>query len=557
MIIHNNIMYYHAGTSSDEVSRLNVTNAATLSNLDVGARVGENGGDIVSMELSGDTLMISVVSGQWWNSDGSGGIARWNTTTSTWEGNILPTGSIDRVTAYESSNGNTWVSWGELKLDLYDSSRNLVNSWTDLGFPIRGIVEHNGETLFATEDGVERYNENTNAWNSTWEAGNGLPSNAGDIFYELWTDGTHLVVGGADFNGFGQFREGIISHRNGAGAWTSYPADSNNNIPDGYPMSMEMCGGMLNIAMYNNNGGIARLDLQNATVNAGFDRSQLDGTAPASVTCDSQDTLYIGYYTDNQPISRYSYATTAFLSSLTTSSHNLPSDRVWYDALSHSGTQLIVGHAVGNSGPNLIAGGFSTWSPAAPLLCRRRSKVQVHRSPPCSGSVAPLNGSLAVPVALRATAKLPPCRPPGGKRSSTFPASSAVKCPRWWPTLRTFGPPLERLPPQETLAARAPVCSREPSCLTEQWTGNTVGPSPATRWPTISTCKGRTSSSPPTPEACSNSTPPPAPSRRWAARFTASSTRCTPTTVNSLLGLLATEESPRRSNVQPVDLSVW
>ena len=360
MIIHNNIMYYHAGTSSDEVSRLNVTNAATLSNLDVGARVGENGGDIVSMELSGDTLMISVVSGQWWNSDGSGGIARWNTTTSTWEGNILPTGSIDRVTAYESSNGNTWVSWGELKLDLYDSSRNLVNSWTDLGFPIRGIVEHNGETLFATEDGVERYNENTNAWNSTWEAGNGLPSNAGDIFYELWTDGTHLVVGGADFNGFGQFREGIISHRNGAGAWTSYPADSNNNIPDGYPISMEMCGGMLNIAMYNNNGGIARLDLQNATVNAGFDRSQLDGTAPASVTCDSQDTLYIGYYADNQPISRYSYTTTAFLSSLTTSSHNLPSDRVWYDALSHSGTQLIVGHAVGNSGPNLIAGGFST-----------------------------------------------------------------------------------------------------------------------------------------------------------------------------------------------------
>ena len=360
MIIHNNIMYYHSSTASDEVSRLNVTNAVPLSNLDIGARVGENGGDIVSMELSGDTLMVSVVSGQWWNSDGSGGIARWNTTNSNWETNILPTGSIDRVTAYESSNGNTWVSWGELKLELYDSNRNLVNAWTNFEFPIRGIVEHNGETLFATEDGVARYNENTNTWNTTWEAGNGLPSNAGDIFYELWTDGTHLVVGGADFTNFGQFREGIISHRNGAGAWTSYPADSNNNIPDGYPISMEMCGGMLNIAMYNNNGGIARIDLQNATVNAGFDRSQLDGFGPASVTCDSQDTLYIGYYADNQPISRYSYPTSAFISSLTTASHNLPSDRVWYDALSHSGTQLIVGHAVGNSGSNLIAGGYST-----------------------------------------------------------------------------------------------------------------------------------------------------------------------------------------------------
>ncbi|DAC47731.1 MAG TPA: hypothetical protein D7H92_04690, partial [Candidatus Poseidoniales archaeon] len=108
----------------------------------------------------------------------------------------------------------------------------------------RGIVEHNGETLFATEDGVARYNEITNTWNTTWDAGNGLPSNAGDIFYELWTDGTHLVVGGADFNRFGQFEEGIISHRNGAGAWTSYPADSYTNIPNGYPISMEMCGGV-------------------------------------------------------------------------------------------------------------------------------------------------------------------------------------------------------------------------------------------------------------------------------------------------------------------------
>ena len=360
MMIHNNILYYHAGTASDEVSRLDVANLTAPSNLDIGARVGENGGDIVSMELSGDVLMVSVVSGQWWNADGSGGIARWNTATSSFETNILPTGSIDRVTAYESSNGNTWVAWGELKLDLYDSSQTLVNSWTNFDFPIRGIVEYNGETLFATEDGIARYNETTNTWNAMWEAGNGLPSNAGDRFYELWTDGTNLVVGGADISNFGQFREGIISHRNGAGAWTSYPADSYSNIPDGYPISMETCGGMLNIAMYNINGGIARIDLQNATVNGGFDRSQLDGTAPASVTCDNQDTLYIGYYNDNQPITRYSYATSSFISSLTTSSHNLPSDRVWYDALSHSGTQLIVGHAVGNSGSNLIAGGYST-----------------------------------------------------------------------------------------------------------------------------------------------------------------------------------------------------
>ena len=360
LIVHNNILYYHASTASDEVSRLDLVNFTAPSNLDMGAQVGENGGDIVKMELAGDELLVSVVSGQWWNADGSGGIARWNTVTSTFATNILPTGSIDRVTAYESSNGNTWVAWGELKLELYDANLSLVNSWTSFDLPIRGIVEHNGETLFATESGILRYNETTNQWSSKWEAGNGLPNNAGSVFYELWTDGSNLVVGGVRFSNFGGFIEGVISHRNSAGAWTAYAADSNTNIPDGYPISMEMCGGLLNIAMYNGNGGIARIDLQNASVQSDFDRSQLDGFAPASVACDAQDTLYIGYYNDNQPITRYSYVSNAFLSSLTTSSHNLPSDRVWYDGLAHSGTQLLVGHGIGASGSNVIGGGYST-----------------------------------------------------------------------------------------------------------------------------------------------------------------------------------------------------
>ncbi|MFZ9048001.1 MAG: hypothetical protein ACO20Y_04320 [Poseidonia sp.] len=359
MVIHNNILYYHASTASDEVSRLDVANVTALSNLDIGAQVGENGGDITSMEIVGDELLVSVVSGQWWNADGSGGIARWDTVNASFAPNVLPTGSIDRVTAYESSAGNTWVAWGELKLDLYDANRSLVNSWTSFDLPIRGIVEYDGETLFATEDGVLRYNETTNQWNSKWEAGNGLPSNAGSRFFELWTDGNDLVIGGARFSNFGGFQEGIISHLSASGAWTTYPADSLANVPDGYPISMEMCGGVLNVAMYNGNGGIARIDLQNGTLSP-LARTQLDGIGPASVTCDAQDTLYIGYYNDNQPVSRYSYVSGAFLSSLTTSSHNLPSDRVWYDGLAHSGTQLLVGHGIGLSGTNVIGGGYST-----------------------------------------------------------------------------------------------------------------------------------------------------------------------------------------------------
>ena len=362
MIIHNNVMYYHSKTASDEVSRLDVLNVTNLGNLDIGAQVGENGGDIVGMNLIGDLLMTSVVSPQWWNVDGSGGIGVWNTTNGSFGTNILPTGSVERVTSYRSTTGNTWVAWGELKLDLHAPNGTLIGSWDNYELPIRGIVEYGGHVLFAAEDGVHRYNESSNQWATKWTAGNGLPNNAGSIFYDLWTDGSNLVVGGARFQGWGGFAEGIISHRDSTGSWSSYPADSYTNIPNGYPISMEMCGGALNIAMYNNNGGIARLDLQNQTALPGFDRSQLDGTAPASVTCDSSNTLYIGYYNDNQPISKYSFSSGSFLTSLTTASHNLPSDRVWYDSLAHANGLLVVGHGLGNSGSKIIGGGYSIMS---------------------------------------------------------------------------------------------------------------------------------------------------------------------------------------------------
>lgn len=362
MMIHNNIMYYHSKTANDEVGRIDVANLTNPGDLDIGAQVGENGGDIYGMGMVGNTLMVSVASGQWWNADGSGGIAMFNTSNGSYGTNILPTGQIDRVTSHQTSTGNMWVSWGELRLDLYNNTGALINSWENLGLPIRGIVEFDGKVLFASEDGVLRYDESTNLWLTPWTAGNGLPNNAGDRFYELWTDGNDLVVGGADFTGWGGFSEGIISHLDSSGSWQSYAADSYTSIPDGYPISMDMCGGYLHVAMYNNNGGVARIDLQNQTVVTGFTSNSLDGTAPASLVCDTSDTLYIGYYNDNQPITKYSYASNSYLTSLTTRSHNVPSDRIWYDGLAYANGQLIAGHGQGGSGSNVIGGGYSTYT---------------------------------------------------------------------------------------------------------------------------------------------------------------------------------------------------
>ena len=80
------------------------------------------------------------------------------------------------------------------------------------------------------------------------DSGSGLPSNIGKLL-ELWTDGTDLVVGSADLDNFGQFRDGFISHLDSQGNWNTYDTGS-NGIPDGYPISMTECGGILNIAVY-------------------------------------------------------------------------------------------------------------------------------------------------------------------------------------------------------------------------------------------------------------------------------------------------------------------
>jgi hypothetical protein len=205
MILKGNIMYYHDGASSDNLYRFDAQNFTALSALDAGAQIGQNNGDVNGMGLIGDIIMISVASQNWWQVDGSGGIAQFNTSNGSWGENILPIGQVDRVTAYQSSTGNMWVSWGENSLQYMDANGTLLGEWDDddFEFPIREIIEYDGEVLFATEEGVARFNESSNQWLTTWEEGSGLPNNAGEQIYELWTDGTNLVVGGGEVSGFG------------------------------------------------------------------------------------------------------------------------------------------------------------------------------------------------------------------------------------------------------------------------------------------------------------------------------------------------------------------
>ena len=359
MAIYGDTLYYHQQYSSDSVYRIDIANFTLKSALDAGQQLSENGGDVYGMEIIGDVLFVSVASGQWWNTQGSGGIALYNLTTDSWQSELLPSGAVNRVTSYISSNGVEWISWGEEKLEAYDSTGTKIGEWDNLDFPIREIIEFDGETLFATEDGVARFDESTNQWLSTWTAGSGLPNSADDIVYELWTNGTDLVVGTARNQGWSGI-DGEIMHLDSGGSWTAWDGGS-NGIPNGYPIGMAMCDGIFHVSMTANNGGVARFDLDSGTVESAFTTStRLDDGNAAAVACDdASNILYIAYHDDSEPISRYDYNNDQWLTSLTSSSHNIPSDPVWWGAMEFAAGKLVVGYDIGTQGDNVIGGGMA------------------------------------------------------------------------------------------------------------------------------------------------------------------------------------------------------
>ena len=368
LAIYGDTLYYHQQYTSDSVYRIDIVNYTTKSTLDAGAQLNENGGDVYGMEIIGDVLYVSVASGQWWQTQGSGGIALYNLTTDSWQAELLPSGAVNRVTSHISSNGIEWISWGEEKLEAFYPNGTKLGEWDDLEFPIREIVDYDGETLFATEDGVARFDESSEQWLSEWTAGNGLPNSADDIVYELWTNGTDLVVGTARNQGW-QGIDGEILHLDSSGTWTSWDGGS-NGIPNGYPIGMEMCGGLFHVSMTSNNGGVARFDLDSGTVESAFTTStRLDDGNAAAVACDdANEILYVAYHDNGEPISRYDYTNDQWLTSLTSSSHNIPSDPVWWGAMTYAAGKLVIGYDIGTQGDNVIGGGLAILSANGPTV---------------------------------------------------------------------------------------------------------------------------------------------------------------------------------------------
>ena len=88
------------------------------------------------------------------------------------------------------------------------------------------------------------------------------------------------------------------------------------------------------VSILANNGGIARIDLESVessiTTSTGLD----DGSTAAVAGDDSNNILYIGYHDDEgKPISRYDYNNDQWLTSLSDSTHGIPTDPVWWGAM--------------------------------------------------------------------------------------------------------------------------------------------------------------------------------------------------------------------------------
>ena len=119
------------------------------------------------------------------------------------------------------------MSWGNTGVEVYAPNGTSIGFWDNVT-TVTEIVEYNGRILFATENGVLRFNETSFQWEATWTSGNGLPSSTGNIIYELWTDGSILAVGISDLNVF--VPKYFISFLELDGTWTSYQTGT-TNIP--------------------------------------------------------------------------------------------------------------------------------------------------------------------------------------------------------------------------------------------------------------------------------------------------------------------------------------
>jgi hypothetical protein len=126
LTMYGNTMYYHLNDTSDNIFSYDIINSTSNSQLDAGTALGNQIGFIASMEISGDTLVASVLIVR--SSIGNfgqvsfidvGGLVQYDLVNQVWNTTINSSGPIDVVSYFNSSTGHSWVSWGNTGVEVY------------------------------------------------------------------------------------------------------------------------------------------------------------------------------------------------------------------------------------------------------------------------------------------------------------------------------------------------------------------------------------------------------------------------------------------------------
>ena len=403
-------MYYspqraNPWNTRDEVSRINLDNNTSLPSIDAGARLGFNG-VVHGMNQIGDEVWISVVETSGWGGSGDPGtILRWNTTSGDWEDDLQTIGDVGRVNAQYlgdcyplNASCELWVAYGEDILRRFSvPNMTLLNQWDDVDGRIRGMVEFQGEYLFASMNGVLRWDPINQTWLSSWLPGDGLPQDSELDFYSMKVVGNDLWAA----SGYGD--DGHVMRLSGNNSnWTVWDVDT-NDIPDGYGADIVLCQDIVHIAVgfsawqwWAVGGGIARFDLSDHDGDGVTeewitpiteDNSNMVDRDARALACDEQnEILYVGFDTDNVGIDRFDYSSNNFLDTLTPEM-GVSEDPVFPGGMLFDEDLLLVAHFDGEGGiTRVLTSGTSATS--GQVIGQGMDSCSIVRAPTAARSYA-------------------------------------------------------------------------------------------------------------------------------------------------------------------------
>ena len=386
ILIVDEVLYYspqraNPWNSRDEIARINLDNNTSLQTIDAGQRLGFDG-VVHGMNQIGDEVWISVVETSGWGGSGDPGtILRWNSTSEGWMDDLQTIGDVGRVNAQYlgdcfplNASCEMWIAYGENILRRFSASNmTLLDQWDDVDGRIRGMVEYQGEYLFASMNGILRWNPSNETWQSSWLPGDGLPSESELDFYTLKVVGDDLWAA----SGYGN--DGHVMRLSGNnGNWTVWDVDT-GEIPDGYGADILLCHDIVHVAIgfsawqwWLVGGGIARFDLGDYDGDGitdewitpiTNDNSNMADKDVRALACDEEnEIMYVGFGTDNVGIDRFDYSSNNFLDTLTPDM-GVSENPVFPGGMIYDEDLLLVAHYDGNGGiTRVITSGASATS---------------------------------------------------------------------------------------------------------------------------------------------------------------------------------------------------